>query len=148
MKSVGTDSEAIAALQTFINQYPYSEFAENTDELIDELQVKLERKAYENAKLYFKIRRYEAALVAFDNFRKDYPGSKFEEEIIYLEIQTAYEYAKVSITERQKERFESTKTKYEFFVDKYPNSKYLKEAEQIYANSIEELSKFASRNKI
>jgi outer membrane protein assembly factor BamD len=107
----------------------------------------LERKDFESAKLYLQVKRYEAAIVAFENFRKDFPGSKFQEETMFLAIKTAYEYSKVSIVSRQEERYQDTVDKYIVFVDKYPNSPYLKEAEPIYANSTEVLTKFASRNK-
>lgn len=140
--------EAITAMQSFIDKYPYSEYALQADDIIDELQVKLERKAYENAKLYYKIESYKAAIVALDNFKVDYPDSKFQEEISYLSIRSAYELALVSIPSKQKERFNEAVDYYEKFVDKYPNSEYLKEAERIYADSIEELRKFADQNNL
>ena len=139
---------AISLLQSFINRYPYSDYAEKADGLIDELQVKLEKKAYENAKWYYKIGSLKAALVAFDNFRVDYPDSKFQEEIRYLTIKTTYDIADRSIRSLQKERYEETIDKYEAFIDKYPNSIYLKEAQEMYGNSIEELSNFADQNNL
>ena len=140
--------EAIAAMQTFLDNYPYSEFAPKADDIIDELQVKLERKAYENAKLYYKIESYKAALVALENFRVDYPDSKFQEEISFLKIEAAYKLAKVSIKSKQKERFTETISHYETFIDRYPSSEFLKDAERMYADSIEELSNFADQNNI
>ncbi len=140
--------EAIAAMQNFINKYPYSEYAEGADDLIDELQIKLERKAFENAKLYYKVESYKAALVAFENFQIDYPDSKFREEIQFLTIKTAYDYAQVSIRSRQKERYTKAIDSYEKFLDRFPNSKFLKEAESIYAKSIEELTNFADQNNL
>ncbi len=140
-----TTYEALTALQQFLNKYPYSEYAEKADKQIDELQIKLERKAYENAKLYFKLKRYKASIVAFDNFQFDYPDSKYREEIAFLSIQTIYDLAKISIVSKQEERFRSTIEKYEKFVDKYPSSKYLKDAEKFYEESIEELRRFADQ---
>lgn len=140
--------EALTALQNYLNKYPYSEYSEKADNQIDELQIKLERKAYENAKLYYKLKRYKAAIVAFGNFQLDYPDSEYQEEIAFLDIETIYDLAKISIYSRQVERFKETVAKYEKFVDKYPSSDYLKTAEKFYAESIKELRTFASvKNK-
>ncbi len=142
-----TTYEAVEALQFYIDRYPASERIFSADSMIDILQVKLETKAYNNAKLYYKIKRYKAALVVFENFHKDFPDSDYNEEVYYMGIETAYDYAKVSITEKQEERFRATITKYENFLDKYPNSTYLKAAEQFFMKSREELAKFADQNK-
>lgn len=138
--------EAIAAMQNFINKYPASEYAPDADKIIDEMQVKLETKAYHKAKLYHKLRRYKSALVTFENFKKDYPDSDYNEEIAFLNIETAYNLATVSIPSKQEERYKKTITFYEEFVDKYPNSSYLKAAEEFYIKSIEESTKFAPSN--
>ncbi|MEP5612010.1 MAG: outer membrane protein assembly factor BamD [Cyclobacteriaceae bacterium] len=135
--------EAIAAMQNFINKYPTTEYASDADKVIDELQVKLETKAYNTAKLYHKLRRYKSALVAFDNFKDDYPDSDFNEEISFLNIETSFDLAEASIVTRQEERYRSTVAFYEEFVDKYPTSEFLGDAEKIYAKSIEEITKFA-----
>ncbi len=140
--------EAIAALQTFINDFPFSEYAQGADELIDEMQVKLETKAFENAKLYYKISSYKASMVAFDNFQIDYPDSRFREEVSYLSIKAAYDFAQVSIRARQEERYTRAIDYYEKFIDKYPESKFLKDAERIYADSVEELTNFADQNNL
>lgn len=138
--------EAIAALQNFLNKYPDSQYAEKADNLIDELQVKLETKAYENAKLYYQLRRYKAALIAFDNFQYDYPDSKFNEELAFLAIETAYELANVSIRSKQEERYRKTIELHQKFIDKYPNGEYTKRAEEYYEDSIKQLTIFADQN--
>ncbi len=135
--------EAIAAMQNFINKYPTTEYAADADKIIDEMQVKLETKAYNTAKLYHKLRRYKSALVAFKNFKNDYPDSDYNEEILYLNIETSFDLAEASITSVQEERYRNTVKFYEEFVDRYPDSEYLKDAEQFYEKSIEELTKFA-----
>ncbi len=138
--------EAVAAMQKFINNYPTSEYAVEADKIIDDMQQKLEKKAYEQCKLYYKLRRYKSALVVYDNFSKDFPDSDYNEEVYYLEIETSHDYAKASIRKRQEERYRNTINFYLAFLDKYPNSKFLKDAEKIYAKSIEEITKFAGSN--
>ncbi len=138
--------EAVTAMQKFINKYPASEYAPEADRIIDDMQQKLEKKAYEQCKLYYKLRRYKAALVVYDNFSKDFPDSDYNEEVDFLEIETSYDYARESIQKRQEERYKTTVDFYLSFLDKYPNSKFLKDAEKIYADCIEEITKFADSN--
>jgi len=139
--------EAVEALQYYIDRYPASDKIFSADSMINDLQVKLETKAYFNAKLYHKIKRYKAALVVFENFHEDFPDSDYNEEIYFLGIGTAYDYARVSIPEKQEERFREAITQYEMFLEKFPNSKFLKDAEQIFVKSRNELAKFADQNK-
>lgn len=138
--------EAITAFQNFINRHPNGEYAKKATATMDEMQIKLEKKAYENAKQYYKLNRYKAAIIAFDNFERDFPDSKLNEEILYLTVDTEYSYAKESIPARQKERFTKTIEYYQRLLDKYPTSKFLKQAETLFANSIEELDKI-KKNK-
>ena len=135
--------QSIAALQNFIDSYPTSEFAKDADQIIDQMQVKLEKKAYEECRLYYKMGRYKSALVVYDNFKNDYPDSKYQEEVAYLRIQTSYDLAKQSIRSKQKERYQEAIDAYLVFLDKYPQSEFLKQSEKLYANSIEEITKFA-----
>ncbi|MEO9482000.1 MAG: outer membrane protein assembly factor BamD [Ekhidna sp.] len=138
--------DAVTAMQKFINRYPSSEYAPEADRIIDDMQQKLEKKAYEQCKLYYKLRRYKSALIVYDNFAKDYPDSDYNEEVSLLRIETSYDYASESIKSRQQERYKETIDHYLKFIDKYPNSKFLKDAEKFYANSIEEITKFADSN--
>jgi outer membrane protein assembly factor BamD len=130
--------DAINSFQTFINRNPYSEYSEKATLYIDELQRKLEKKAYENAKHYHKLERWEAARVAFETFADDFPDSKLNEEIMYLAVDSEYSYAKQSIRSRQKERYGKAMELYEKFIDQYPESELLKKAEVLYVNSIKE----------
>ena len=140
--------EAVAALQNYINKYPYSDFAEQADDLLDEMQVKLARKAYDKAMLYYQIKGikgFTPALVTFENFQRNYPDSKFNEEIAYLLVETQYNFARQSIPSKQEERFREAIERYETMLERYPESEYLSEAGDIYQKSIEELAKFADQ---
>ena len=137
--------EAIDAMQVFINKYTQSKFRAEATAVIDQLQIKLERKAYENAKQYFKIGRHKSAIVAFQNFKREYPDSNYNEEIAFLKIKSEYRLAELSILSKQKERYDAVKTFYEEFIDAYPNSGYLKEAEKMYISSQEKSQKFANK---
>ncbi|MCG8476630.1 MAG: outer membrane protein assembly factor BamD [Cytophagales bacterium] len=139
--------EAAEAMQSFLNRYPNSEHKQEATKIIDEMQNKLALKAFENARQYFKISKFKAAVVAFENFRKGYPDSDYNEEAGFMKIKAQYEYAKLSFYLKQKERFQKAIRFYEDFVDRYPNSKYLKKAEKIYENSIKEVKRLAGYEK-
>jgi len=142
--------EAITALQGFINLYPRSEFVPKADAALSQLRSKLERKAYEKALLYYDLKKFmtgeylKAALVEFDNFQDDFPGSKYAEEIQYLEIEAMYNLAEVSIYTVKKERYLEAIDFYENFIERYENSKYQKKAEDIYENCLEQIRKLNS----
>src|SRR5690606_41170030 len=80
----------------FVNIYPESERAEEAAELIQDLRDKLEKKAFDNAKLYYDMGTaddYRAAVIAFDNVLKTYPDTKSAEEIEFLMTKSQYLYA-------------------------------------------------------
>ncbi|MBE7177901.1 MAG: outer membrane protein assembly factor BamD [Mucilaginibacter polytrichastri] len=120
--------KAIEALQLFINLYPKSERVEQASKLIANLRDKLERKSFENAKLYLTISDYKSAVIAFRNTLRDYPDTKYAEEIEFLSLESQYLYARNSIETRQMERYEEAVTMSTEFAEKYPQSKFLKQA--------------------
>ena len=71
--------KALDKLQTFINNYPNSQFMPEANQLVKELNEKLEKKAFEIAKQYNTTAEYfgdfKAAIVALDNFLLDHPGT-------------------------------------------------------------------------
>jgi outer membrane protein assembly factor BamD len=116
---------AIDALQLFINLYPKSERVTEASKLIQNLRDKLEQKSYENSKLYLTIGDYQAAVISFGNSLRDYPDTKYAEEMEYLTIQAQYLYAKNSRDEYQVNRYTLAITDADQFTEKYPKSTYL-----------------------
>lgn len=139
--------EAIEAMQLFINKYPYSEYKDKAEQILDELQAKLEVKAYDNALLYYKLERYKAAIIAFNNFQNDFPDSRLNEEISYWKVAAQFKLAEESILVKQKERYYTTIEYYQSFIDKYPESKFVDEAENIYETCINKIQKDTSDSK-
>ena len=137
--------DAITEFQNFINNHPHGEYTDKVNDIMDEMQQKLEIKAFDNAKQYHKLRRYEAALISFKNFAKEFPDSKLKEEALYLSVDTQYSYAKASIVLKQNERYSKTVEIYEELIDKYPNSEFLKQAESMYSNSLDEIRKLTAK---
>ncbi|MBV19731.1 MAG: outer membrane protein assembly factor BamD [Cytophagia bacterium] len=139
--------DAISAVQNFINKYPYSEYSMEANNIIDELQVKLETKNFENAKQYYKTRNYKSAIIAIKNFENDFPDSSFNEEGGYLKILSQYLISINSFENLQEERFKVTIDFYLDFIDKYPKSSFQSEAEKMYVESLNLLTKFAEQKK-
>lgn len=127
--------KAIEALQLFINLYPKSERVAEASKLIDNLRDKLETKSYANAKLFLDIGDYKSAVIAFKNSERDFPDTKYAEEMEFLAIKAQSLYAKASLELKQEERYNEVIQMHNEFAQNYPSSKYLKEAEQIKKNS-------------
>ncbi len=128
--------KAIESLQLFINLYPKSERVAEASKLIADLREKLERKSFENARLFLDIGDYQAAVIAFKNSAKDFPDTQFAEEMEYLTIQAQYLYAKNSLETKQVERYNEAIDEYGRFIERYPKSTYAKEAEQLKESSL------------
>lgn len=127
--------KAIEALQLFINLYPKSERVAEASKLIDNLRNKLETKSYANARLFLDIGDYKSAVIAFRNSMRDYPDTKYAEEMEYLTIKAQYLYARNSYEFKQEERFNEAITLFNEFSANYPSSKYLKDAQELKKNS-------------
>ena len=113
---------AINELQNFINEYPNSEKSKNINELIDELSYKLEFKAFENAKQYYKMGEYKAANVAFENVLNDFPSTKLRGKINDYLMKSRFELAMNSNYELKEERMESAIAYSKQLEKDYPNT--------------------------
>lgn len=120
---------SIDKMQLFINLYPKSTRVAEANKLIQNLHDRLETKSYNNAKLYLTIGDYKSAVIAFRNSMRDFPDTKYAEEMEYLTIQAQYLYAKNSLETKQEERFGEGVTAYVEFIERYPSSQYAKQAE-------------------
>jgi outer membrane protein assembly factor BamD len=137
--------EAMGAMQTYVNQYPDSKFADRANEVIAASQKKLEKKGFEGAKQYLKLKYYQAAVVSFENFKKSFPDSQYMEELTYLKVLAQYKLAHQSIYSKQKERYSATIDYYKELVDNYPKSGFIKEAERYYSESLDQLNKLKTK---
>ncbi len=125
--------KAMLMMQSFINRHPGSPRIADATAIIDEGRAKLELKEAREAQLYFNIGQFRAAGLAFNNLLNNYPESAKGEEYKLMVVKAYYKFAKLSVIEKQTERFEKVITEYADFIDRYPDSKLLKEAES-YSN--------------
>lgn len=121
--------KAMGMMQTFINTHPGSERNKEATEIIDKCRAKLEMKEHRAAELYYNMGQYRAAALAFTNLTNSYPESLKGEEYKMKTVKAYYKFAKLSYEDKQIERFEKVISEYQDFVDRYPDSKLLKEAE-------------------
>lgn len=128
-------TKAIDALQLFINLYPHSTRIAECNKMMDVLRGKLETKSFENAKLYYTVGEYKPAVIALKNSQRDFPDSKFREEMDFLILKCEYLYAGGSIISKQEERYNDAIQSFQSFSENFPKSDYLKEAEKITGES-------------
>jgi outer membrane protein assembly factor BamD len=134
-------TEAIEAFQIFINRNEDSKFVTEATQILRELQVKLETKAYHSAKLYHKIGILTSAVIAFDNFAIDYPDSRFNSELQFLKIEATFLMAEQSIPSKRVGRYKKVVEMYEDYIDDYPDSEYISTAQGYFDDSINKLDK-------
>lgn len=123
---------AIDALQLYINLYPFSERVDEAHRLIDELRDKLVEKSFLSARLYYDFENYKAAVVALENSLKEYPDTRYREELMYMLLKSKYLLATNSVVEKKEIRLSNALDEYFAFVDEFPESKYRKEADRFY----------------
>ncbi len=124
---------AIDAFQLFVNTFPDSERVSEVNGYVDGLRKKLEQKAFEAGRLYYNLRNYNSAIQTLGNMLKEYPGSDYTEEALFLMVKAKFEWADRSIYARQVERFTATMEQCKLFDKKYPNSEYSEEIDN-YVN--------------
>jgi outer membrane protein assembly factor BamD len=135
--------KAIDKLQNFIDIYPESTNVAEANLLVKALREKLELKAYENAKTYNNVSDYKAAMVAFDNFIINFPGTPYKEKALFYKLDSAYNLAINSYQNKMEERLISAKAAYTGFVKYYNNSEYKPKADEMLARIENDLKQFS-----
>ncbi len=123
---------AIEGFNIFINRFPNSPKVEESRKMINDLQDKLVEKSYLNAKLYYDRKEYKAAVVALNNSLKEYANSKYREKMMYLKLNSLFQYAELSLANKQKERYQATLDDYYSFMEEFPETSYTKDVSGIY----------------
>lgn len=127
--------KAMGMMQTFINTHPGSTRNKEANEIIDICRAKLETKDYKAALLYYDIGQFRAAGVAFTTLLNTYPESLKADEYKLMIIKAYYKFAEMSIEEKKIERFEQVVSECYDFTDRFPESKFKKDADQFLALS-------------
>ncbi len=137
--------KAIQELQMFMEYFPASPRRETAQNMIFELQDKLVEKEYYSAKLYYDLgsytgntvysstgNNYLAAVVTAQNALREYPYTHLKEDLSILILRAKYDMARESVPEKKVDRMREAVDEYYAFKNEFPESKYLKEVEEIF----------------
>jgi outer membrane protein assembly factor BamD len=106
-------SRALEELKSFLDDYPESERTKEAQDLLTECRSKLAKKAYENGRLYFKMRQYEAALIYLNDIINEYHDTKWAPP---AQFHIAEAYFK-------QKKFDQAKEEYQKFLENFPEDK-------------------------
>lgn len=129
--------KAIEELQAFLDYFPRSEKVSIAQNAIFELQDKLTLKQLQNAQLYYNLgnylgNNYESAVIVARNAIREFPYSKYKEDLEMLILKARYQEAANSIEERKAERFRDVLDEYYSFINNYPDTPNRAEADNIF----------------
>ena len=124
--------KAINAISEYILEFPSTTHMKECRDMLLNLNERLDRKAYEAAKLYYKMEDYLASRVAFRNVLKDDSENVYREDILYYVAMSSYKYAFHSVPAKQRERYLTFVDDYYNFIGEIPESHYRKELDSVY----------------
>ncbi len=105
-------------LNNFLNDYPESDRREEALELLIKARGRLAKKAYQNAHLYFRLKRYEAALIYLRKVLNDYHDTEWVKP-------AQFELAEVFFKQGE---YGKAKEEYQKLLQDYPDDKLAKKA--------------------
>lgn len=136
---------AITAFQEYLDLYPDGKMKQTAQARLFELQDKLVKKEYLNAKLYYNLgsyfgnvgeeggNNYEACIITAQNALNDYPYSSLREDFAVLIMKSKFELAQMSVESKKLQRFQDAEDECYGFINQYPDSKERKTAENYIA---------------
>ena len=130
---------SVEGFDLFMKRFPGSPKVEEAGKYVKELEERLVEKSYVSARLYYDMKQYKSSIVALDNSLKEYPETKYREEMMYLKLSSLFLYAELSVPAKQTERYQSTLDDYYSFVEEFPKSSYSKDVSRIYQNTAKKL---------
>ncbi len=154
--------EAIKEFQEFLDYYPYTSIKASTQDMIYALQDKLVEKEYLSAKLYYDLgsyslncgihggSNYEACVVTARNALNDFPYASAErrEELSIMILRSKYLLAQESVDSKRVNRYRDCIDEYYSFINDFPESKYIPEAEKFFLKSKDFVEKNAPKGEI
>ena len=131
---------AISEIQLFNEYYPYSEYHAQVENMLYELYDRLVEKEYRSAQLYYNLgnymgNNYQACIITAQNALRDYPYTKYREDLSFLILKAKYTMAKESVKEKMIDRYRDAMDEYYAFKNEFPESSRLKEAAAMFKDS-------------
>jgi outer membrane protein assembly factor BamD len=134
---------AINVISQYMVENPRSTHYPICSRMLEELNNRLDKKAYENALLYYRMEDYKAARVAFKNILKDDAENVYREEILYYIAKSSYKFAQLSVESKQKERYLTFVDDYYNFIGENPDSPFKREMDVLFRRSQKALGRYS-----
>jgi outer membrane protein assembly factor BamD len=122
---------AMDQMQLFLVRYPQSSLKDSCNTLISAMRTKLEVKGFHAAQQYYKMRNFQAAGVAYKNFNREWPNSKYREDAMFFTLQSDFQLAVNSVESKKLERLKEAVKSYHNFADAFPKSALSPDAEKL-----------------
>ena len=124
--------KAITEISEYMIEFPKTPHMQACRDMLLDLNERLDKKAYEAAKLYYKMENYKSSRIAFRNVLKDDSDNIYREDILYYIAMSSFKYAQMSVPAKQKERYLTFVDDYLNFIGEIPQSHYRKELDNVY----------------
>ncbi|MDD6211376.1 MAG: outer membrane protein assembly factor BamD [Bacteroidales bacterium] len=136
--------KAIAQLQTFLEFYPKSEKIGEAQKYLHELEDKLCYKELLAVKLYYNLgnylgNNYLSSVITAQNVLKEYPYTKYREELMYYIVASKYQMALLSVKDKLQLRYRDVIDEYFNYISEYPDGKYAKLLTKYYEKAKSEI---------
>ncbi len=145
--------QAIQELQLFLEFYPDSPYRDEAQDIIFEAQDKLVEKEYNAAKLYYNLgtylgNNYQSCVICAQNALKDYPYTKYREDLALLVMKAKYELAYNSVLSKKAERYRDAVDECYAFKNEYSESANVKLADELLQKAEEALKDLPSEDEV
>ena len=138
----------MTAIADYFRDYPNATHVDECNAMLKDLNDRLDLKAFESAKLYYKMEYYQSAIVALKNILKDDSENIYREDILYYIAMSSYKYAQMSVPAKQRERYMAFMDDYLNFVSELPDSPYRKELDALYARAQRAIGRYAGTDEM
>lgn len=149
-----SSQQAVSAIQQFVTVFPGSASYERAMGMLTDLQKRFEEKAYQESSMYYRLKDglypgdfYRACIINFQNFTKDYPESKYNEELAYKLVEVGTGYAKNSAYAKKEERLNDALKFASNFYNRYPSSGFIGKVKEYEIETREELAEHQKLKK-
>jgi outer membrane protein assembly factor BamD len=144
--------KAIQELQLFLEFFPNSIYRAEAEKIIFDAQDKLVEKEYDAAKLYYNLGTYlgnnfRSCVICAQNALKDYPYTKYREELSLLVVKAKYEEAVHSVHDKKADRYRDAVDECYAFKNEYPESTNIKNVDELLMKSEEALKELPDEDE-
>lgn len=123
----------MASITEYMREHPEDDaHSEACLAMLADLQDRLDRKEFEAGRQYYQMEDYPAARVKLKNVLKNNSDNLYREDVLYYTAMSSYHYARLSVWQKQRERYLVFVDDYLNFVGEYPESHYRKELDGLY----------------